>query len=276
MCRQFIRYCRDCSELFPLQEPGMRESCETFREAQMSAPYLEKCPDKEIEIIRPASGHGGKVCESCSRKNRNRQREQENARKRARRAKLKRDKMTAGIGAGNVVWTAPNIWGNSVVDAPTLAVHSPTPRRLHMKFMAQASQHGLNGRISTSTMAQNHTKISQEQGCVYSHSGQSYRSTTYHVQQQQEHGQFKNAEETLGSTNLCQESENKLQSLPTPAPDGPACHETKHEPVGLGITLTDDAKWGQSHGEKYSSSDWEREFRDELMKWSTVWDPDDE
>ena len=254
----------------------MRESCEVFREAQMNEPHLEKCPNKEIEIIRPSSGHGGKVCESCGRKNRNRQREQENARKRARRAKLKRDKMTAGIGAGNVVWTAPNTWGNGVVDAPTLAVQSPTPRRLHMRFMAQAHQHGLDGRISTSTMAQNHTKISQQQGDVYSHSRQSYRSTTYHVQQPQEHGQAKLAKEILGSTNLCQGSERKSQSLPTPSPDGPACQETKCKPVGLGITLSDDAKWGQSHGDKYCSSDWEREFRDELMKWSTVWDPDDD
>ena len=256
----------------------MRDSCEIFREAQMNEPRLEKCPDKEIEIIRPSSGHGGKVCESCSRKNKNRQREQENARKRARRAKLKRDKMTAGIGAGNVVWTAPKSWGNTVVDAPTLALHSPTPRRLHMTFMAQARQHGLDGRISTSTMAQNHTKISQQQGGVYSHSRQSYRSTTYHVQQPQEHGQAKIAKEILGSTNLCQESESKPQSLPTPTPtpDGPACQEIKRERVGLGITLTNDDKWGHSHGEKYCSSDWELEFRDELKKWSTVWDPDDD
>ena len=254
----------------------MRESCETFREAQMNEPQLEKCPDNEIETIRPSSGHGGKVCEVCSRKNRNRQREQENARKRARRAKLKKDKMTAGIGAGNVVWTAPNTWGDSVVDAPTLAVHSPTPRRLHMRFMAQARQHGLDGRISTSTMAQDHTKISHQKGGVYSHASQCYRSTTYHVQQPQERCQTKTANETIGSTNLCQESESKPQDLPTPTRDAPACQETQCKPIGLGISLADDAKWGQSHGDRYCSSDWEREFRDELMKWSTLWDPDDD
>ena len=254
----------------------MRESCETFREAQMNEPHLEKCPDNEIETIRPSSGHGGKVCELCSRKNRNRQREQENTRKRARRANLKRDKMTAGIGIGNVVWTAPNDWGNSVVDTPTLPLHSPTPRRLHMRFMAQARQHGLDGRIGTSTLAQNHTKISQQKGAVYSQSSQSFRSTTYHVQQPQEHGQDEIANETLGGTNLCQKYESKPQGLPTPTLDAPACQETQCEPVGLGITLADDAKWGQIYGDRYRSSDWECEFRDELMKWSTVWDPDDD
>ena len=254
----------------------MRESCEIFLEAQMDEPLLTKCPNKEIEIIRPSSGHGGKVCESCTRKNRNRQREQENARKRARRAKLKRDKMTAGIGAGNVVWTAPHTLGTRVFDEPTLALHSPTPRRLHMRFMAQARQHGLDGRINTSTMAQNHTKISQQQGAVYSHSRQSYRSTTYHAQQTQEHGQAKIGKETLGSINLCQEFESRPQGLPTPALDALAYQDIKREPVGLGITLTDDAKWGQSNGDNYCSGDWECEFRDELKKWSTVWDPDDD
>ena len=254
----------------------MRESCKLLREAQMNEPLLEKCPDKEIEIIRSSSGHGGKVCESCTRKNRNRQREQENARKRARRAKLKRDKMTAGIGAGNVVWTAPNTLGSRVFDEPTLALHSPTPRRLHMRFMAQARQHGLDGRINTSAMAQNHTKISQQQGGVYSHCRQSYRSTSYHAQQTQEHGQAKIEKETLGTINLCQEPESKPHGLPTPTLDAPADQEIKREPVGLGITLTDDAKWGQRYGDNYCSSDWECEFRTELMKWSTVWDPDDD
>lgn len=122
----------------------MREPCDAFKEAQDIEAHLETCPGREIKVIRAPSGHGGRVCETCRKTNRDEQRKRENAQKRARRAKIKREKMTAGIGAGNVVWvppktclpsvvgtpntssssvmTTPNAWSSSVADSP----HTPS------------------------------------------------------------------------------------------------------------------------------------------------------
>ncbi|CAD6587920.1 MAG: hypothetical protein ASARMPREDX12_003052 [Alectoria sarmentosa] len=263
-----------------MPEPDMREPCEAFLKAQAIKIYLNECPGVEIPIIRALSGHGGKVCEPCSKKNRNERRIRENAQKRARRTKLKRDKMTAGIGAGNVVWTAPNAWTASVVDAQIVALHSPQPRRLNtfkVKSVTQSLQYGLNSSISTATMAQNHVNVSQDERGVYSQSQQLFAATMSNVLQPQENGLDRIAIEMQDDLNLHHQHNSKPQDLPTTTLDVPIYPKQQSQQVGLGITIPEDAKWGQSHGEICSFNEWS--FRMELQKWSTVFedndDPDD-
>lgn len=255
----------------------MRESCEAFRQAQIIKPYLKKCPDNEVQIIRPPSGHGGKVCEPCSSTNRIEQRKRESAQKRARRAKLKRHKMTAGIGAGNVVWTAPTTWRASVVDGPTLALHSPQPRRLNtfnVRLMAQAHQYELNGSISTATTAQNYVNVSQQERGVYSPSSQLFTATTSRVLQPQENGHDRVATEMRDETNLYHQYKTKTQGLPTATLDTPVYQEQQRQPVGLGISIADDVKWGQDPPETCSLNQWS--FRKELEQWSIIFEEDND
>lgn len=263
----------------------MRESCKEFQKARSIKPHLQKCPGNEIPVIRPLSGHGGKVCSRCSKKNKNEQRKRENAQKRARRAKLKRDKMTAGIGPGNVVWSAPNTWTASVVDAQTLALHSPPPRRRNtfsVRSMTQARQYGLNGSISTATMAQNHVNVSQDERRVYTQSHHLFAAKTSNHLQAPENVQDKTATEMHDITSLHHRYKRESPDLPSPMLDTPLYQkqqQQQRQPVGLGISIAndDDAKQGQSHTEMCYSNEWS--FLMELKEWSTVFeegdDPDD-
>ena len=251
----------------------MRDLCPVFQEAQAIKPHLKKCPVRDYEMIRPLSGHGGKVCAPCRKKNRDEQRKRENAQKRARRAKLKRDKMTAGIGAGNVVWTPPNTWAPSVVDAHTLALHSPQPQRFNtfkVRSMTQALQYELNGSISTETITHDHTNVSQDERGIYSQSRQIFAATMSDALQPQKNGHDMLATGIPEDNNLSSQHEDKTQDLTKTMIDDPEHQPQKHEQVGLGITIPNDAKWGESHAEPCSFSEWS--FRMELNEWSTVFE----
>ena len=56
--------------------------------------------------------------------------------------------------------------------------------------------------------------------------------------------------------------------------DEPFYQGKKGQPVGLGITMDNDAEWGQTLTEACSFDEWS--FRMELNKWSTVFDDDDD
>ena len=176
-----------------MPEPEMRETCTAFLEAQATAPHLKKCPESEVQLIRRLGGHGGRSCEPCKKQNRNEQRKRENAKKRERRAKRKRDRMTAGIGAGNVTWTAPNTWTPSVVVAPILASYPPHPQRLNSSkenSMTQALQYGVSG------------SISQDEHGVYFQSCQGFATTMSDAVQPAQNGSDMLATEILDHPNI--------------------------------------------------------------------------
>ena len=253
----------------------MRESCEAFQKAQAINPLLKECPVDEVQLIRSRSGHGGKVCLDCSSKNRDEQRKRENAQKRARRAKLKRDKMTAGIGAGNVVWTPPSTCAASVVDAQTVALHSPQPKRLNtskVRSITQAYQCGLDG--SSATMAPNNVNAPQQGRGIYSRSRQLFTATSSHVPQSQGDDRDRVAIEMRDETKLHHPYRSDPQDVTTTKLDIPLYQEEQREEVGLGITMTNDTKCGQSHTETCSFSEWS--FRMELNQWCTVFEDNDD
>ena len=307
MCRQFYRYCRDCHELFPMPEPDMREPCKTFQAEQILKPHLEDCPGNEIQAIRPPSGHGVKVCTRCRTKNREEQRQRENAQKRARRAKLKRQKMTAGIGAGNVVWTTPKTWKPSVMDARLVAPLSPQPQRprlwdiLKIVSTTRALQYPLHGCVSTAKMTQDDVDISHHEGGAYSQSCQTFATAaTSHILRPQGNCDGMMVSEMHDDTSPRYQYESEPQAAATKALDEPPSQEHKGQPVGLGIQMDIDAEspnepvyqeqehdevglgitmnmrpeWDQKNTEAYSFD--ECNFRTELNKWSTVFDDSDE
>ena len=254
----------------------MKEPCKAMQKAQAIKPHLKSCPGEETRVVRHLSGHGSKVCEACKKKNRDEQRKRENAQKRARRAKLKRDKMTAGIGKGNVVWTSPSVWTPSVVDAPTLALHSPQPRRpftFKVRSTTQALQYALNGSISIATMMQNDIDVSQREHGVYSESRQMVVATTSNLLQPANDCLDEMVTEVCDATNSRHLHEDEPQDLPSKLLDEPFCEEQKRQPVGLGITIPSDHQQDHDHTEPCSFSEWS--FRMELNKWSTVFDDDD-
>ena len=269
MCRQYIRRCRDCDNLFPMPEPDMREPCEAFHKEKAINIHLKECPGKEIKLMRASSGHGGKVCGSCNKKNRDEQRKRENAQKRARRAKLKRDKMTAGIGAGNVVWTPPNTWAHGVVDAQTVALHSPQPQRLNTSKVLSTTQYGLNGSVSTATLAKTHTKAPQKERRVYSRSCHLFAATVSNALQPQENGHVNVTPELCDDTELHHQHRSGPQYVSTAKLDVPWYQEEQRDQIGLGITIPKDAKSGESNAETCSF------FRMELNEWSTVFEDSD-
>ena len=310
MCRQFYRHCRDCHELFPMPEPDMREPCTPYQTQQILKPYLENCPGHEVQVIRPPSGHGVKVCERCRKKNREDQRQRENAQKRARRAKLKRQKMTAGIGAGNVVWTTPKTWKPIVMDARLIAPLSPQPQRprlwniLKIMLTTQALQYALHGCTSTATMTQDHVDISHHEGGVYSQSCQTFATTTTtttsNILRPQGNCDDIMVSEMHDDTSLRCEYETETQATATKGldhppyqkhkgqpiglgikmdidaepPDEPVFQERKHDQVGLGISMNKDPEGNQNLTEAYSFD--ECKFGTELNKWSTVFDDSDD
>ena len=253
----------------------MREACEAFQKVQAIKTHLKKCPVRETPVIRSQSGHGGKVCERCSKKNRNEQRQRENAQKRARRAKLKRDKMTAGIGAGNVVWTPPSSWTASVVDAQIVALHSPQPKRLNTskeRSITQAYHLGLDG--SSAMMAPNHLNALQ-QGCeIYSQSRQLFTATLSNVLQSPEDTCDKIATEIRDEPKLHDPYRSGPQDVTTTKLDIPLYQEEQREEVDLGIALNNDSKCVQSHTEKCSFSEFT--FSVELNQWCTVFGENDD
>ena len=283
----------------------MREPCKAFLAEQVLNPHLENCPSNEIQAIRPPSGHGVKVCGRCRKRNHEEQRQRENAQKRARRAKLKRQKMTAGIGAGNVVWTAPKICKPSVMDARLVAPLSPQPQRprlwsmLKVMSTTQALQYALHGCISTATITQDHVNISHHEGGVYSQSCQTFATTTSNILRPQGSCDDVMVTEMHDDTSLHYQYESEPQAVATRAldeppyqkhkgppvglgikmdidaesPNEPVYQEQKHEQVGLGITMNKDPEWNQKHTEACSSD--ECSFQRELNKWSTVFDDSD-
>ena len=292
-----------------LVAPDMREPCKAFRAEQNLFPHLEDCPDSEIQVIRPSSGHGAKVCGRCRKRNREEQRQRENAQKRARRAKLKQQKMTAGIGAGNVVWTAPKTWKPSVMNADLMAPLSPQPKRsrlwniLEVMSTTQALQYALYGCISTSTMTQDHVDITHHKGGVYSQSCQTFATTTSNILWPRENCDDTMVTEMHDDTSIRYQYESELQAAATKAldaldeplyqkhegqqvglgikmeidaesPNKPVYQEQKDEQVGLGITINQDPEWNQKHTETYPFD--ECNFPTELKKWSTVFDDSDE
>ncbi len=251
----------------------MRESCEAFQKMKAIKTHLKKCPVEEIQLTRSPAGHGGKVCGPCSKKNRDEQRKRENAQKRARRAKLKRDKMTAGIGAGNVVWTPPNTWASSVVDARTVALHSPQPQRLNTHKVlssTQTLQYGLNGSVSRATMAKNQMKAPQKERRVYSRSCQLFAATVSNVLQPQENGHDSITPELCHDTELHHQHRSEPHDVPTSKLDVPWYQEEQRDQIGLGITIPNDPKSGESDTDTCSF------FRMELNEWSTVFDNSDD
>ena len=283
----------------------MREPCKAFQAEQVLKPHLENCPGNEIQAIRPLSGHGVKVCGRCRKKNREEQRQRENAQKRARRAKLKRQKMTAGIGAGNVVWTAPKTWKPSVMDARLVAPLSPQPQRprlwniLKVMSTTQALQYALHGCISTATMMQDHVDISHHEGGVYSESCQTFATTTSNILRPQGNCDDMMVTEMHNDNSLRYQYESEPQAVVTKALDEPPYQEHKGQPVGLGINMDIDAESPnesvyqeqehdqvglgitmnkdpeyQKHTEAYPFD--ECSFRTELNKWSTVFDDSNE
>lgn len=280
MCRQFYRHCRDCHEVFSMAEPGMREPCKAFQKALVIDPHLIECPGDEIQVFRPPSGHGAKVCGSCKKTNREAQRDRENAQKRARRAKLKREKMTAGIGAGNVLWTAPNTWIPNMMDAQILPLYSPQPRRprgcniLTVRSTTHALQYALDGSISMATTTQDNIDVTHEEHEVYSQSCTTSAATKSKDPHPQEYSQATLAIDMRENTNLQHKYESEPQYGPTKLLDEPFCQAEKCQPVGLGITMANDAELGPNHTETCSFDEWS--FRMELNQWSTVFDEDDD
>ena len=284
----------------------MREPCKAFQAEQVLNPYLEDCPANEIQAIRPHSGHGAKVCGRCRKKNREEQRQRENAQKRARRAKLKQQKMTAGIGAGNVVWTAPKQQKPSMMDACLVTPLSPQPQRprlwniLKVMSTTQALQYALHGCISTATVTQNHVDISHHEGEVYSQSCQTFATTTSNILRPQGTCDDMMVADMHDDTSLHYQYESEPQAVGTKALDAPPYQEQKGQPVGLGIKLDIDAEsrsepvyqeqkyeqvglgiimnkdpgWDQKDTEAYPFD--ECSFRTELNKWSIVFDDSDE
>ena len=254
----------------------MREPCKTFQKMQTIEPHLVECPGDEIQVMRPLSGHGAKVCGLCRRRNRNEQRERENAQKRARRAQLKKDKMTAGIGAGNVVWTTPKTWTPSVVDTPTLTLHSPQARRFNIfkvRTTTQALQYALNGTTHMATRTEDHVGVSQDEHGVYSQPRQTFATTKSNLIASNGSCDDLMVTKMYDKTSLHHQFKNESQDLLTELVDGPAHRGEKHQPVGLGITMAKDTEWSKSHTETCSLN--ERDFRTELTKWCTVFDEDD-
>lgn len=280
MCRQFYRHCRDCHKMFSMAEPGMRELCKEFQKALFINPCLVECPGGEIQVIRPPSGHGAKVCGSCKKTNREAQRDRENAQKRARRAKLKREKMTAGMGAGNVLWTAPNTWIPNIMDTQILPLYSPQPRRpggcdiLKVRSTTHALQYALNGSISMATMTQDHINVSHQEHEVYSRSCPTSAATSFNDPHPQEYSQATLPTEMCEKINLRHLYEIEPQNGPTKQLDEPFSQAEKCQPVGLGITVANDAELGPNHTEACSFNEWG--FRMELNQWSTVFDEDDD
>lgn len=256
----------------------MKEACKSYEQARVIEPHLKKCPGKEIPVIRPLSGHGGKVCEPCSNTNRNAQRKRENAQKRARRAKLKRDKKTAGIGAGNVVWTVPNTWVASVVDPQTLALHSPQPRRFNtssVRSMTHALQYKLNSSFGTATIAQDPVDVSLDELGVYSPYRELFAaSVVSDVVQPQENGHDRIATEICDDADWHHQYKTSPQELQPTILEPSLYHKQQRQQVGLGIAMANDAKWVQSDSETCSLKEWS--FRMELNNWSTVFEDDDD
>ena len=274
MCRQFYRYCRDCGEPFPMKEPGMREPCKAFETARLSKPHLEVCPE-EMPLIRPLSGHGMRVCKPCRVTNRSKQRERENAQKRARRLRLKKDKMTAGIGAGNVVWTPPKICIPSVMDPQTLGMHS-IQSSTRVESTTQEIQYGLIGSIGRAALAQTDINISQKECGVYTQSCQEFASSMATVLPSREIDHDTVAHDMYQDNNSRHEFGSDSQDYTSTSFPTPSCGELKHEEASLDITLPLVPKWNQTTTETCSSSfnEWSSSFRMELQKWSTVFDED--
>lgn len=255
----------------------MRDSCNAFQKAQILKPYVKKCPEVETPLIRPLSGHGVKVCEPCRKKNRSEQRQRENAQKRARRAKLKRDRMTAGIGAGNVVWTTPNAWRPSVVDAQILALHSPQPRRLNTFKIAttmQAIEYGLDGSTGMATMTQNLVDVSQHDREVYSQSRQAFAATTSCTLPSKGKDDDTFANDVADDAILDHQLGSELQNLPTTLLDNSVCQERNGKDVGLGITLANYPKWYTEHTKICSFN--KCSFQMEFKEWSTAFEDGDD
>ena len=249
-----------------MREPDMREPCKTFEKASIIMPCLKTCPGGEIQVLRSPSGHGGRVCEACRKMNRNEQRKRENAQKRARRARLKKEKMNSGIGNGNVLWTPPEAWAPSVVDAHVLALHSPQPQRLFkVRSTTQALQYALNGSISTATMNEKSVDVLQHEGEINS---KSRHATISNASDPQDDA----VTEVRGDKNLHQ-CLTEPQRLPITPLDEPLYQGQKHQAVGLGISKANDARWDQRMMESYSINEWG--FRMELNKWSTIFEDDD-
>lgn len=281
MCRQFYRQCRDCHLMFRMPEPDMKETCEAFRKARATEPDLETCPVEEIKAPRPKSGHGSRVCTTCKKRNKEEQRKRENAQKRARRAKIKKDKKTAGIGSGNVVWTPPPTpWTPSVVDAHTLALHSPPARRKNRRLntfsrrsVAQQLQYGPRGNNTTTTtntapVVQNHLNAAQLKRDVYAQSRQVFETTMVHRLQSLENGHDR------AMRDVQHLYRREPQYLPTIEPY--ALVRKEDQAIGLGITMANEASWEQTHTHTETCSVREWKFRMELNEWSTVFDDDDE
>lgn len=258
----------------------MREPCKAFQKALAINPHLVECPGDEIQVIRPPSGHGAKVCGSCKKTNREAQRDRENAQKRARRAKLKREKMTAGIGAGNVLWTASNTWIPNIMDAQILPLYSPQPRRprgcniLKVRSMTHALQYALNDNISMTTITQDNIDVSHQEHEVYSHSCPTSAATTSNDPHSQEYFHATLATEKREDIDLQHLYESGPQVGPTTGLDKPFLQAEKCQPVGLGITMANDAELGLNPTEACPFNEWS--FRMELNQWSTVFDEDDD
>ena len=287
----------------------MREPCKAYQAEQILKPHLENCPCYEVQAIRPPSGHGVKVCGRCRKKNREDQRQRENAQKRARRAKLKRQKMTAGIGAGNVVWTTPKTWKPSVMDARLIAPLSPQPQRprlwniLKIMSTTRALEYALHGCTSTATTTQDHLDMSHHESGVYSQSCQTFAKTTTTTTMSNILRPLGNCDDRMvtemhDDTSLRCQYQTEPQAtatkglddppyqspegqpvglgikmdIDTEPPDEPVFQERKHDQVGLGITIKKDPEW--NHTEAYSFD--ECNFQTELNKWSTVFDDSDE
>lgn len=258
----------------------MREPCKAFQKALAINPHLIECPGDEIQVIRPPSGHGAKVCGSCKKTNRETQRDRENVQKRARRAKLKREKMTAGIGAGNVLWTAPIHWIPNIMDAQISPLYSPQPRRplgcniLKVRSTTHALQYALNGSISMATMMQDNIDVSHQEHEVYAQSYPTSAATTSHDPHSQEYSHATLTTEMRENIDLQHLYECEPQVGSTKQLDEPFSPAEKCQPVGLGITMANDAELGPNHTEACSFNEWS--FRMDLNQWSTVFDEDDD
>lgn len=144
--------------------------------------------------------------------------------------------------------------------------------------MIQARQYGLNGSISTATIAQNHVNVSQDERGVYSR--QRFATTRSEVLQLQGNVHDKTATEEGDNTNLHHQYKSELPpDFTPPMLDTPLYQkQQERQPVGLGISIAnDDAKQSRSHTETCYSNEWA--FLTELKEWSTVFedgdDPDD-
>ena len=152
--------------------------------------------------------------------------------------------MTAGIGAGNVVWAAPSIWTPSIIDAQTVALHSPQPRRLNtfnVKSTTQAIEYGLDGGIGMATVALDHVNVSQDECGVYSQSRQVFATTMSKAQPLQGKRYDMIMTEVHNDTNIIRQYQNEWLEFSAMMPCVPLYEEQKGEAVGLGITLPNDA-----------------------------------